>query len=53
MERTQQPPDQPTPAPPRPNQILAEPATVGACQRDYASPAAIRVRHAAQHRGQR
>ncbi|WP_158073023.1 hypothetical protein [Streptomyces kebangsaanensis] len=39
MERTDQ---QPSPAQPQPNQILAQPATVQACQQDYAAGADVR-----------
>lgn len=37
---------QPTPTPltPQPNRILAEPATVHACQQDYATAADVRAR---------
>ncbi|MFD5697474.1 hypothetical protein [Streptomyces lasiicapitis] len=36
-------PQEPTPAPPQPNQILAEPATAEACQADFGTdPAAAR-----------
>ncbi|MFD6968360.1 hypothetical protein [Streptomyces sp. NPDC059949] len=48
--------DKPTPAAapepdrtPRENTILAEPATVAACQRDYAAAADIRALLARQH----
>lgn len=43
-ERTDQPQGQPTPASlaPQPNRIVAEPATVQACQQDYAQAAAVR-----------
>lgn len=50
MDRSHQPQQQPTPAQqpaplaPRPNRILAEPATVAACYRDYALAASIRAR---------
>ncbi len=48
MERTDQPTQQPSPAQPQPNRILSEPATVQACQADYASAADIRQTLAAQ-----
>ncbi|MFI9154516.1 hypothetical protein [Streptomyces sp. NPDC053367] len=38
---------------PRTNQILAEPATVAACQRDYAQAADVREVMDAQDRGDR
>lgn len=41
MKPTQQPPEQPT-LTPQPNRILAEPATVEACARDYANAATVR-----------
>lgn len=34
-KRTDQSPDQPTPAAPQPNTVAAEPATVENCQLDY------------------
>lgn len=43
MERTQQHPEQPTPTP-RPNRILAQPATPAACAADYEAAANIRAR---------
>jgi hypothetical protein len=48
--RTDQPPEQPSPASltPQPDQILAEPATVQACQQDYAAGADVRQTLAAQ-----
>jgi hypothetical protein len=50
---TQQPPDQPTRTP-QPNRILAEPATVQACTRDYADAADVRQTMAQQQaRGKR
>ncbi|MFF8953865.1 hypothetical protein ACF09I_34465 [Streptomyces sp. NPDC014940] len=42
--RTDQPPEQHSPAQPQPNQILAEPATPQACQQDYADAADVRGR---------
>ncbi|MFJ6905586.1 hypothetical protein [Streptomyces griseoluteus] len=44
MERTDQPNSQPSPAQPQSNQILAEPATVQACAKDYADAGDIRQR---------
>ncbi len=44
-ERTDQSPEQPTPEPdltPQPNPITAEPASVEACQQDYAEAADVR-----------
>ncbi len=41
-ERTDQPTVEPTPRAPRPNQILAEPATPQACAADYQAGADIR-----------
>lgn len=38
---------------PRPNQILAEPATVDACQQDYANAVDVRQTLAAQEARQR
>jgi hypothetical protein len=44
MERTDQEQPQPSPAQqPRPNSILRQPATVEACQADYAAGADIRA----------
>ena len=46
MKPTQSTPDQPSPAPdlaPRPNQILAVPATVELAQQDYADGADVRA----------
>ncbi|MFC8832332.1 hypothetical protein ACFT8V_03920 [Streptomyces griseoincarnatus] len=40
--RTDQPTLEPTPRTPRPNQILAEPATPQACAADYKAAADIR-----------
>ncbi|MEU9670374.1 hypothetical protein AB0E25_33335 [Streptomyces bobili] len=45
---TDNPPDQHSPAAPRPNQILAQPATVAACQQDYADAVDVRQTLAAQ-----
>jgi hypothetical protein len=44
QERNGQPSGQPTPAPlaPRPNQILATPATVEQCQADYQAAEDVR-----------
>jgi hypothetical protein len=53
VKRTDQPDPQPTPAPPQPNQILAEPATVAACQQDYANGADVREVMAQQEARQR
>ena len=47
MERTDQAPDQPT-LTPQPNRVLAEPATVAACARDYQAAADVRQTLAAQ-----
>lgn len=44
MERTEQEQPEPTPAQPQPNPIYREPATVEACQQDYADGADIRQR---------
>ena len=54
-ERTDQPQGQPTPSTPtlQPNQILAEPATVQACRRDYDQGADVRQTLAAQEARQR
>lgn len=38
---------------PQPNQILAEPATVHACQQDYAAAADVRQTMTQQEAGQR
>lgn len=46
--RTDQPDQQPSPAQPQPNQILAQPATVQACQQDYAAGADVRQTMAQQ-----
>jgi hypothetical protein len=53
--RTDQPAAQPTPASlaPQPNQILAQPATVQACQQDYAQAADVRQVMAQQEARQR
>ncbi|MEU0671343.1 hypothetical protein ABZ330_00325 [Streptomyces sp. NPDC006172] len=51
--RTDPPPEQPSPTVPRPNAILAEPATVQACQQDYAGAAEVRRTLAAQEARQR
>jgi len=48
MERTDQAQPQPTPAQPRPNPIFRQPATVEACQADYAAGADIRQEMARQ-----
>ncbi|GHI91297.1 hypothetical protein [Streptomyces olivaceus] len=49
MERTDQEPEQPTPVQqPQPNSIIREPATVEACQADYAAGAEIRREMARQ-----
>jgi hypothetical protein len=50
--RTDQPPEQPSLAP-RPSQILAEPATVQACQADYAAAGDVRARMDQQTNGGR
>lgn len=52
-DSTQQPQHQPTPhtRTPQPNRILAQPATVAACQADYANAADIRQRLHDQLRG--
>jgi hypothetical protein len=50
---TDKPPEQPSPTAPRPNRILAEPATVEACQQDYAGAADVRQTLAAQEARQR
>ena len=45
--RTDQPPEQPSPAAdltPQPSRIMAEPATVQSCQQDYADSADVRSR---------
>ncbi|MFE7236111.1 hypothetical protein ACFVAF_36965 [Streptomyces sp. NPDC057596] len=44
---------QPSLAQPQPNRILAEPATVEACQQDYADGADVRETLAAQEARQR
>lgn len=44
MERTEQEQPQPTPAQPQPTPIYRQPATVEACQQDYADGADIRQR---------
>ncbi|NEY33069.1 hypothetical protein GTU99_12860 [Streptomyces sp. PRKS01-65] len=41
---SEQQPEQPDRTPQQPNQIAAEPATVEACQQDYAQAADIRRR---------
>jgi hypothetical protein len=41
---TDQPTTQPTPAPPRPNPIFRQPATVESCRQDYEAGADIRRR---------
>ena len=46
-ERNGQPADQPT-LTPQPNRVLAEPATVQACARDYQAAADVRQTIAAQ-----
>jgi hypothetical protein len=51
--RTDLPPEQDSPAPPRPSRILAEPATVEACQQDYSAAPDVRSRLDAQIRGHR
>jgi hypothetical protein len=43
-ERTDQPKQQPSPEQPQPNSILRQPATVDACQQDYANAADVRQR---------
>jgi hypothetical protein len=49
MQRTHAQPQEPTPTlAPQPNRILAEPATVAACNRDYAQAADVRQTLAAQ-----
>ncbi|MGW2938997.1 hypothetical protein ACWDA7_46360 [Streptomyces sp. NPDC001156] len=54
-ESTDRPPEQPSPAPlaPQQNKVLAEPATVEACQRDYAAGGDVRSRLDRQIRGGR
>jgi len=42
-DRSGQPQNQPTPTQPQPNQIIAQPATVAACQQDYANGASVRA----------
>lgn len=46
MERTEQSPDQPSPAPwsPPPGRILSEPGTVETCTADYDNAADVRRR---------
>ncbi|WP_159391131.1 hypothetical protein [Streptomyces viridochromogenes] len=41
---TDKPPEQPSPAQPQPNQILAQPATVETCRADYDAGADVRSR---------
>lgn len=43
MEPNEQEQQQPTPAQPQPNTIVFAPATVEACQADYAAAADVRV----------
>jgi hypothetical protein len=50
---TDKPPEQHSPTAPRPNRILAEPATVEACQQDYAGAADVRQTLAVQEARQR
>ncbi|MFI1701976.1 hypothetical protein ACH419_39350 [Streptomyces bobili] len=50
---TDNPPEQPSPAAPRPNQILAQPATIAACKQDYADAVDVRQVLAAQEARQR
>lgn len=48
--------EQPQPSPtltPQPNRIIAEPATVAACQRDYTQGAEVRATLATQEARQR
>jgi hypothetical protein len=53
-ERIDPPADQPSPSlAPQPNQILAQPATVEACARDYAAGADVREVMAQQEARQR
>jgi hypothetical protein len=49
-ERTEQPPDQPSPSPwsPPPGRILSEPGTVETCRVDYDQGAGVRHTLAAQ-----
>lgn len=42
MDRNEHPTVEPTPGTPRPNRILAEPATVDACRADYKAGADVR-----------
>lgn len=42
MDRNEHPTVEPTPRAPRPNQILAEPATIDACRADYQAGADVR-----------
>ncbi|WP_159027525.1 hypothetical protein [Streptomyces sp. NRRL S-1896] len=54
QERTHAQPQPPTPPlTPQPNRILAEPATIDACARDYAQAADVRQALAAQEARQR
>jgi hypothetical protein len=54
VKPTQSTPDQPSPTlTPQPNRIIAEPATVAACQRDYAQASEVRQTLAAQEARQR
>jgi hypothetical protein len=54
VKPTQQAPHQPSPTlTPQPNRIIAEPATVAACQRDYAQASEVRQTLAAQEARQR
>lgn len=55
MERTDQPTPEPIPTAqtPQPNRILAEPATVAACQAEYEAAADVRAvmdKQQARHR---
>ncbi|MFJ8345072.1 hypothetical protein ACIQ9J_01585 [Streptomyces sp. NPDC094153] len=53
MDRNDQPPQPPSPQRPQPNRILNEPATVQACQQDYAAGADVRQTMAQQEARQR
>ncbi|MDQ0943291.1 hypothetical protein [Streptomyces sp. V1I1] len=52
-EVTDQPPEQPSPAQPRPNPIVDAPATVEACAEDFASGASVRAQMFKQQARQR
>lgn len=53
MERTDHTPEQPSPLTPQASRVLAEPATVQACQADYAAAADVRQTLAMQKARQR